>query len=340
MHLMSSAPVRIDFTGGYTDVNPFARDRTGFAVNAAISLRTCVVGRLRRDGKQVLRSDDLQIGVELPSMEAIRFDGELDILKALLLEYPIRSGVDLATKSTAPIASGVGSSAALGVAGAHVMRALAGIQLDRASLAEVAARAERRTGSAGGCQDQYASAFGGFSFITAAERGNHCQSIAISSEVVRQLESMLLLAHPGGARPSSDLVTEIMQAYATGDRRVTTCLMALNGLAWDIRGALLDGNLCALELLIQEVWVHQRALHPGIASDQVQGLLERLKQIGIPTAKALGGAGSGACLLVLCKPELRTRACALMEQAGCRIIPFGFDARGSEIRQFPGDDER
>ena len=104
----SSAPVRLDFAGGWTDVAPFAEREHGVVVNAAIELRAEVEVEPAAGGFH-LESEDLQDVLRLSGPEELVADGRLDLLKAALRRYPIPGGT-LRTRCAAPAPRAAASS--------------------------------------------------------------------------------------------------------------------------------------------------------------------------------------------------------------------------------------
>nr|MBA2628262.1 GHMP kinase [Gemmatimonadales bacterium] len=110
----ATAPVRLDFAGGWTDVPPFSEREGGVVVAAAIGLRTQVHLVLGGNAMQLV-SEDLGDELTIPPHVLPPIDGRLDLLKAALRLYPV-GPCALTTRSDVPAGSGLGSSGALGVA--------------------------------------------------------------------------------------------------------------------------------------------------------------------------------------------------------------------------------
>lgn len=109
------APMRIDFAGGWTDVETFASSSGGIVTNAAITLYAraeFLVGgnRIR------LHAQDLEQHLSLASPSEIVYDGVLDLHKAALNMLPVTGGIEILTRSDAPAGAGLGGSGALDVA--------------------------------------------------------------------------------------------------------------------------------------------------------------------------------------------------------------------------------
>lgn len=323
-------PVRVDFTGGYTDVAPFTDDFSGRAVNAAVSLYVRAKGRLREDGKIRILSHDLNTIIESDSVNNLEFDGKLDLVTNIIRMAGLTSGIDVIIDSDPPPSSGLGTSGAVGVATVGLVRTLLGRSVSRVEIAEEAAQREREIGSAGGRQDQYASALGGFHFLEYSGALAHVSPLNLLNEERVLLQDSLLLIHPGGSRKSGDLVTEIMRAYRECQGDVREHLIALNELAPQLCEALAKADLGGLSDLFNEVRFHQKALHPGITSEKIEAIFSELSKIGVRAGKGLGGAGPGACLLFVCDPLVRDGAISVLARLSCQILSFSFESGGLE----------
>jgi D-glycero-alpha-D-manno-heptose-7-phosphate kinase len=331
--VIAQASIRVDFTTGLIDVPPFSDDFPGRSVNAAISLYTYAEGYLREDEKIRLVSQDKGIVVEADSLEDLRLDGRLDLVKGIVRKLAGGFGIEIRTKSDAPPGgSRLGASGALGVAVVGLIDALLNTKMTKSEIAEVAAQSEREIGIAGGRQDQYAAALGGIHFLEFHGPEAVVQRLDIPNNGIKLLEEHLLLAYPGGSYDSGDLVTQVMTAYRSGDKKVRSHLLTQNELALEIREALVCVDLKRLSELLKEVHLHQRELLLGLigpsTSPRVEKILSIMSQIGVDGCKATGGGGPGACLLFLCPPSLREQAIDLLKKAGCQIFPFTIDMKG------------
>src|SRR5690349_5086412 len=112
----SRAPVRLDLAGGWTDVPPFAEREGGAVLSVAINRYTYASLRRLPGDAVLLRSDDYDATVEADSVTALAYDGCLDLPKAALRRMHTAGGVEINMRADAPPGSGLGTSAAMGVA--------------------------------------------------------------------------------------------------------------------------------------------------------------------------------------------------------------------------------
>jgi D-glycero-alpha-D-manno-heptose-7-phosphate kinase len=274
--LIASAPTRLDFGGGWTDVPPFPEERGGFVCNLAIS-RRATIRLTARDPRHPASHDPL-------AAAALR--------RAAIVD----AAAD--TTSDFPVGAGLGGSSAAGVALAAACAAWKGASLSSAALAEWSRAVEvEELGIAGGFQDHYAAAFGGalalhFGTTTTVE------TIPLSSATVRALETQCLLYYTGETRISATTISAVLDGYRARDHRIVAALDAMKALAAEMHVAMGAGDVHRLGALVGEHWTHQRALHPGISTARIDAIHERAHQTGALGMKALGASGGGCVLIV------------------------------------------
>lgn len=327
--VISRSPVRVDLTGGYTDVAPFCLDYVGRSVNFAISLYTHIYGSIRHDKKIRIMSKDIGVTVEVDSIDKLIFDGNLDLVKSVILGFNPQFGMDLIIKSDAPPSSGLGTSGSLGVAMTGILNHFCESNLSKENIAELAAQAERRIGIAGGKQDQYAAALGGINYLEFQHTHSKVENIKIPQGFMELILKSMILAHPGGSRLSGDLVNQIMHAYGNGDKTTIYHLIALNEFALDIKDALTSCNFDMISRSLMKVRSHQLGLHPNISNIEIDKVYDRLLKFGY--GKALGGAGAGSCMLWLCHEQCQDAFYEILMQHNYKIFPFTFDNLGLRI---------
>jgi D-glycero-alpha-D-manno-heptose-7-phosphate kinase len=315
-HLIATAPTRIDFGGGWTDVPPYSEEEGGCVCNVAIS-RYCVVNlsACPRD------TDELTP----PARDS---DGAL--VHAALRRAQVR-GVRTELSSDFPLGAGLGGSSAAGVALSGALAVWRGEVLAHHALAEASRRLEvEDLGVAGGRQDHYAAAFGGALGLWFSEE-TRVHRIALSSTVRHALERQCTIVYTGQSRISADTITAVLDAYRARTRRVVNALARMKTLAAEMIRALEAGNLDALAALVEEHWVEQRSLHPAIPTPRIDAILARAQAAGA-TGKALGASGGG-CVIIIAPEDGAERVRKLVESMG-QPLSFHIDEQGFRCESF------
>ncbi len=332
MSVHTRAPLRIDFAGGWTDVPAFADRHGGVVVNAAISCYVHV-DFLPGGGTIRLHAEDRKEHVTIPAPHAIRYDGQLDLHKAALNMLPVTGGIEILSRSDAPSGSGLGASGALDVALLAGLARLRGDEYAPDELAELGFMLETgELGLAGGRQDQYAAALGGFHEFTFRDGAVHVRRLALDAEAAASLAQHLVLAYTGQSHFSPATHDRVWDAFAQAEAGVSEALVTLRDVAPPAAAALEAGAWRQLAELVDTNWVAQQRLDATIATPKIRGLEERARRAGAWGLKATG-AGAGGCLVLLCPPERRAAVAEALHTGGAEILDVGFDFEGVTLRE-------
>jgi D-glycero-alpha-D-manno-heptose-7-phosphate kinase len=326
--LRSRAPIRLDLAGGWTDVPPFSEREGGAVVNAGITRYTYATLIPRSDEAIRIVSADFDQFLQVRSFREIEYDGNLDLIKAAIQRLDIRQGMDLFVRCDAPPGSGTGSSASISVALIGLLNRLQNEKLSTHEVARLAYRLEQEELKiAGGKQDQYAAALGGFNFLEFSDPVVSVSQLRLADSTIDELEKRLVLCYTGKSRLSGNLINAVMGAYEEGRPQTIAALRNLRRLAKDLKTVLLTGDLESFGEILQDNWANQRQLDPSISNETIDGLFELALSSGAVGGKALG-AGGGGCLLFYSEPDREHVLRKALEARGVQVIEFNFDARG------------
>lgn len=331
MTLRSRAPIRLDLAGGWTDVPPFSTDVGGAVVNAAINRYSYTTLRLNAGDVILLVSADYDLSLTLPGQPPLPYDGKLDLLKAGINRLGPHRGLELFVRADAPPGSGTGSSGATGVAILGVLNALRPRPLSLHQIAELSHTIEvEDLRVAGGKQDQYAAALGGVNYLEFKDPHVAASPLRLSEATVNELEKRLILCYTGHARVSGDIISAVTGAYRAGNDRTVHALHRMVGIADEMRGALLRGEVDALGPMLLENWACQKDLHPSVTNSDIDRLFDIALASGATGGKALG-AGGGGCLLFVAIADREQDVHRALTEAGVEVMPFNLDRAGLQV---------
>ncbi len=330
MTIVTRAPTRIDFAGGWTDVPEFANREGGIVVNAAITLYAHV--ELMFGGNKIkLAAEDLDERETVQSSDRLTYDGPLLLHKAALNMLPVTGGIELISRSDAPLGSGLGGSGALDVA---LLAALARARLedyDGSDLAELAYELEaRELGLQGGRQDQYAAALGGVNRLEFADGSVRVQSLEVSPEMLREFHRVVVLVYTGQTHFSSQTHERVWNAYRAADSDVTDALRAIRDVAGACSASLEAGDWKRSAELVDENWRQQQRLDVTISTSKTRNIEQGVRAAGAWGLKATG-AGAGGCLAILTDPTRRDHVEQAARAYGGQILAFEFCSGGVEV---------
>lgn len=339
MMLIARAPLRISFAGGGTDLPAYYERHGGMVVSTAIDKYVYVHARENgADEAQVISADYhtfYQHHCGASTVSPPVWNGDLALPRAVLHEFGIDRGIALFVASEVPPGTGLGSSSAVAVALVGAIAAHLRRPLPAQRIAELACQVElEKLGAPIGKQDQFAAAFGGLNAITFNREGVTVEPIRVRPDVLRDLESRLLLFFTGTARDSATILREQQRASATGEAQTLEGLHQIRAAAVRCRQCLEAADLDGVGRLLDEGWRQKRRLASGITNQRIDDLYEAALANGALGGK-ITGAGGGGFLLLYCHQSHQERVTRAMEDLGLRRMAFHFDTQGLSFATLP-----
>jgi len=326
--IRSKAPLRISFAGGGTDVPPYPEERGGAVLSTTINKYAYATLIPRDDDTINVKSLDYDIVAKYRTDEKLFYDGELDLVKAVINNMEAKRGLDLFMHSDAPPGSGLGSSSTVVVTLVGLFQKWLNIPLTDYDIAELAYKIERKDiGVKGGKQDQYAATFGGFNYIEFHAQSTIVNPLRIKRNILNELEYRLLLCYTGKTRLSANILKEQIEKFVKKEKQSVEALDELKAICIDMKNALLKGRLDEFGELLHQGWVHKKKLASKITNPEIDKLYETARENGAIGGKILG-AGGGGYLLLFCEFDKKHILAEKLENLGGQIVDFGFDFKG------------
>jgi D-glycero-alpha-D-manno-heptose-7-phosphate kinase len=321
--IIASAPFRISFAGGGSDLPIYYQQRRGAVLSTSINrhIYICIHPYFNRD----------QTLLKYSQNELIRnvADAAHPIFREVLKEICPEGGVEIVSTSDIPSGTGLGSSSSFTVALLHALYAHKETFCSKEKLAQKASEVEiDRLKEPIGKQDQYAAAYGGLNFI----EFNSDESVTVSpvilpKNVITQLEKSLVLFYMGDQRETREILRDqVSQVSADGAKFDNMTKMV--DLAYRMRDQLIAGDVDNFGRSLHTGWELKRSLSEKISNARIDSTYQRALKLGALGGKILG-AGGGGFLLLYCpesrQPALRAAFSDFHE------LPFQFDWAGSRI---------
>jgi D-glycero-alpha-D-manno-heptose-7-phosphate kinase len=329
------SPLRISFAGGGTDVAPFPQEEGGLVLNATINRYAYGTLRERQDDQIVIESHDLGLaarfayGHDQDTTDALHLPrAAIGRLRSYEDGVNHGSGFEMFLHSAAPPGSGLGSSSAMMVALVGLLQGFRHLTFSDYEVAQLAHDIERiDLKLAGGMQDHYASAFGGFNFIEFEPDGVVVNPLRVSAQTISELEYSLLLAYTGATRASDHVIKDQTSRHLARSEETVAGLRAQKELALAMKGALLRGRLSELGALLGEAWEQKKRLSPRITTPAIDEIYDEALRAGALGGK-ITGAGGGGYMLLYCRYDRRHRVAEAVERAGARVSSIAFEHSG------------
>ncbi len=296
-HILSTAPMRISFAGGGTDL-PAVYSREGGAVlSTAIDKHIYVtVKRLSSFFGRRYRLNYSETE-NVDSVEEIKNTIARECLKLVPCEPPLYIGVI----ADIPASSGLGASSSFAVALLSALHALRGERVSPAQLAEEASVVEiEKLNRPIGKQDQYAAAFGGLNYFGFQQNGRVLVEAhpLHPSEIQKLFDSMLMFWTGISRDAGAVLEAQNKRTDANLER-----LRIMREQAERLRGMMLDHlDVEGIGSVLREGWEQKRSLATSISSAEIDQWYDRGIAAGAYGGK-LCGAGGGGFLLFLADPS-------------------------------------
>lgn len=336
MIVRARAPLRLGLAGGGTDVSPYCDLYGGHVMNATIDRYAYAI--ISAGDERTSSFHALDVGhEEIHSCDgAIDGQGPLRLLKGVYARISRdfldgeRPALSVRTFSDAPPGSGLGSSSTMVVALVQAFAEYFALPLGEYEVAQLAHDIERKDlNLAGGKQDQYAAAFGGFNFMEFyAENRVIVNPLRVKSWVRAELEASLVLYFTGVSRASADIIQQQSRNIVSRDEQSTEATHQLKQEAIRMKECVLKGDLRGLEATMQAGWEAKKRMATGITNLLIDEV-ERVAFSNGARAAKVSGAGGGGFMMFLCEPERRIGLIRALSQQGGSILDFHFTQQGA-----------
>jgi D-glycero-alpha-D-manno-heptose-7-phosphate kinase len=192
-----------------------------------------------------------------------------------------------------------------------------------------------KLGLQSGIQDQICAAYGGICFI-------HMQSypeaiverLLVPMKLRDELNQRLSLIFLGKAHQSTRVHDDVIATLEKGGPQFKE-IIKMRALAERARGCLNEGDLTSYGRMMVQNNECQRALHPGLVSEEADSVIAIAKKFGATGWKVNGAGGKGGSLTILGSRTLHLRETMLREidalSKGIRSLRFSLTSSGLTV---------
>ena len=336
MIVRARAPLRLGLAGGGTDVSPYCDLYGGRVMNATIDRYAYAIIAPSKADSACFHSLDVGHEEIHSCDDQIEGSGPLRLLKGVYARISReflrgeRPPLNVKTFSDAPPGSGLGSSSTMVVALVQAFAEYFLLPLGEYEVAQLAYEIERKDlGLAGGKQDQYAAAFGGFNFMEFYDNGRVIVNPLRTKDWVRaELEASLVLYFTGVSRASAEIIDRQSRNIYARDHDSTEATHQLKEEAIRMKECVLKGDLRGLEATMQAGWEAKKRMAAGITNP----LIDRMERVAFANgarAAKVSGAGGGGFMMFLCDPERRVGLIRALLAEGGSTLDFHFTQLGA-----------
>ena len=315
------APFRISFFGGGTDFKEYYKEYGGAVLSTTVD-KYCYV--TLRDLPPFFKYKNQFTYSKIERFNELN-EVEHPLVRNALKMLPYEH-IQIAYDADLPACSGLGTSSAFAVAllkGIHAMR---GEYPDKMQLVNEAIKLERELcNEAGGVQDQFATAFGGFNKYLFSGAGVKVKKIEISAERKKRLEENLLLLFTDFTRFSNLIADETKQNIPHN----LHALEKMKQMVDEGERLLTEGSLDDFGRLLGESWNLKRSLSNNISNTVIDEAYQLALKNGALGGKILGSGGGGFLMLYVPKYKQAEVKSVLKNY---QFTPFRFETSGVTLK--------
>lgn len=332
------APLRLGLAGGGTDVSPFSDEQGGYVLNATIDLYAQAILEPTDDDQVVFAAEDREESVTLsatavlPDAEPLRL--HRGIYNRIVREF--NNGKPLSFKLTsfadAPAGSGLGTSSTMVVCIIQVFSEWLGLGLGEYEIAHLAYEIEREELKlAGGKQDQYAAAFGGFNFIEFGPGPDRVlvNPLRIKEWVRNELEASTVLFYTGQSRESAKIIEQQIERTKVKCSPSVAAMSSLKQDALSMKEAILRGDLTRYANILRQSWEAKKLLAANISNPLLDAIYDDAIDAGALAGK-ISGAGGGGFFMFFAPPHKRMAVVRRLKKYDGQVMNFHFTTIGAQ----------
>lgn len=332
------APLRLGLAGGGTDVSPFSEEQGGYVLNATVDLYAQAILEPRNDGRIIFAAEDREESVELKAVPALQDVDPLRLHRGIYnrVVRQFNEGKPLSFKLTtfadAPAGSGLGTSSTMVVCIIQAFSEWLSLGLGEYEIAHLAYEIEREDlKMAGGKQDQYAAAFGGFNFIEFGPGTDRVlvNPLRIKESIRNELEASTVLFYTGQSRESAKIIEQQIENTKLKSSPSVAAMVALKQDSISMKEAILRGDLTRYAYILRQSWETKKQLASSVSNPHLDAIYDDAINAGALAGK-ISGAGGGGFFMFFVTPNKRMSLVRRLQKFDGQVVNFHFTAIGAQ----------
>lgn len=356
------APARLDLGGGWSDTPPYALERGGCVINAAVDLngQAPIQAYARVIDEPVIRLASIDFGdrVEIRELAELldyrQAGGRFSLQKAALAisgfspeaaPWPANAslrdmlkafggGIELTTLAAIPGGSGLGTSSIVAAVVLAAAQRVMGRSMTPRELFHGVLRLEQAMTTGGGWQDQVGGVIGGVKIITT-------QPALVPDPLIHFVPphvlthaadgGCMLLYYTGITRLAKNILQQVVGRYLDRDRAAMSTLARIHAFPARVADAMARNDLPAFGRALDAAWELKKRIDPGSTNEAIESLLAQARPY-VHGAKLMGAGGGGFVLFACKSPEDAGALRRLLEKnppnERARFFDFGVNEEG------------
>lgn len=321
--IVSRTPYRIPFAGGGTDLDFYYKKNGGILISAAIDQYVYTLIKKRDlDNKILIQTTNTEFVNNIAQIKN-RF------IREILKYFKIRDSIQVATFSTLPTKSGLGSSSSTAVGLLKNLFFRKKSVISKYRLAQEAFKIEREILKLdGGIQDQIVASFGGIVKIKITKKGNFkVTKLNIDKQNRQKIEKNLVLIFTKEIRNSDQIIR--LQRKNQDKEKIIKIYDMIKSKTVPMEDALINGNIKKIGKIFDDHWKLKKKLSDKISNNYLDKFYTQLMKTKLFYGGKIIGAGGGGFYLMVTKNIKITKN--YLTKKKMNFINLKFDYEGSTI---------
>ena len=329
--IIGTAPVRISFAGGGSDMPEFYNQYGGSVVSTTIDRFTYAIIHPRYDKFFQAFSPDFQKHYVPTKLNKIKIKEGTEIASAITKYFNYKKGINIILCSDVPGGSGMGASSSLAVNLINVFSKISGKQMNKKMIAETAFQIGRNILKWPiGKQDEYNAAYGGLNYIKFQKNKTTVTPIRMSKSSKKELDENLLLFFIGNTRKSTNILKNQIERIKNKNTQTIESLKNVKELSDQTYDLLKKSDITEFGKLLNQNWNAKKKFSKMITNPQIDKIYETAISSGAIGGK-LTGAGGGGHMLFYCEKSKQKKLITKMNQIGIQLVDFNFYNNGTKF---------
>lgn len=328
--IWSRSPIRIDFSGGWTDTPPYCIYNGGNVVNAAINLngqepiqvfikripeKQIVLTSIDLGEKDIIKDEhDLKkfhvlgspFSIPKAALTLCGFSNDYNQEKSSFKEKLeiIKSGFEITILSCIPMGSGLGTSSIITSTLLGALSRFLGLNWSKAEIGERTLAVEQLLTSGGGWQDQFGGLYHGIKTVYTSPSIIQRPDIKWLPQDLfthQDFESCHLLYYTGITRRAKNILGEIVKDMFLNKKETYKVLSAIKQNSYEMQEAISNNNFTLYGNLVKRSWSLNKKLDPHSSSKNIEAIISLIDDLSL--GYKLPGAGGGGYLYIVAKDQ-------------------------------------
>jgi D-glycero-alpha-D-manno-heptose-7-phosphate kinase len=322
--------VRVDLLGGTLDLNPINLILPNVVtLNLATSLCADVTLEKIDDDIIEIISKDYNSHNVFKKSEFTKENicgehfGKLSFLIQILDVFKVHGGLKITLQSGSPAGAGLGGSSAMGVTFYAALCKYLNKELHREEAIKIVNSIEGRILDSGpaGYQDYYPALYGGVLGLVPSAGYVEVNQL-YSSDLKTYLEKHITLVFSGEQRLSGINNWEVYKAFFDKEVHVREGLEEIARLSHEAYLSIKDSNYDNLISLIAKEGAKRKELFPGIVTNSMETVLNKIQESFPNAGLKACGAGGGGCFLITHGENDSDKVKSIIEEFGMTVLDF------------------